>query len=513
MKTIKAQLSVGITLLTMLSAALGLFGLYGMGQANAGLKTVYEDRTVALAQIAQIDRALLQDELALTRALRETDPARVRAHAGVIENNLAVVKKTWALYQATYLTPQESVLAADFAAAHDTMSREGVLPALAALREGDAAGAATFQARAQARYRAVAAGLAALTALQVEVARSEYLASMHRYRLLRNAMLVIMLAGVAAAAAGGLFLVRNIYGALGGEPDYAAGIVHAIAGGDLTTRVAVGGASASLLHAMRGMQHTLARTIGEIRQASDAIGTASSEIALGNLDLSARTEQQASSLEETAASMEQLTNTVKHNADSARQANALAATAAGVAAKGGDVMAQVIATMGAIDRSSKRIVDIIGVIDGIAFQTNILALNAAVEAARAGEQGRGFAVVAGEVRNLAQRSAAAAREIKDLIGNSVEQVDIGAALVDQAGATMHAIVGSIQSVTDILGEITHASQEQATGIAQINEAIGHMDEVTQQNAALVEQAAAAAGTLDHQARHLLASVQRFTIGP
>jgi methyl-accepting chemotaxis protein len=336
---------------------------------------------------------------------------------------------------------------------------------------------------------------------------------MHRYRLLRNAMLVIMLAGVAAAAAGGLFLVRNIYGALGGEPVYAAGIVHAIAGGDLTTRVAVGGASASLLHAMRGMQHTLARTIGEIRQASDAIGTASSEIALGNLDLSARTEQQASSLEETAASMEQLTNTVKHNADSARQANALAATAAGVAAKGGDVMAQVIATMGAIDRSSKRIVDIIGVIDGIAFQTNILALNAAVEAARAGEQGRGFAVVAGEVRNLAQRSAAAAREIKDLIGNSVEQVDIGAALVDQAGATMHAIVGSIQSVTDILGEITHASQEQATGIAQINEAIGHMDEVTQQNAALVEQAAAAAGTLDHQARHLLASVQRFTIGP
>jgi methyl-accepting chemotaxis protein len=238
----------------------------------------------------------------------------------------------------------------------------------------------------------------------------------------------------------------------------------------------------------------------------------STEINAGNQDLSSRTEQQASSLEETASSMEELTSTVKQNADNARQANQLAATASGNAVRGGEVVAQVVSTMGSINESARRIADIIGVIDGIAFQTNILALNAAVEAARAGEQGRGFAVVASEVRNLAQRSAAAAKEIKTLIGDSVEKVEAGSRLVDQAGATMEEVVGSVRRVTDIISEIAAASEEQRTGIEQVNQAIVQMDQVTQQNAALVEQAAAAAEAMQEQAGNLAGLVGTFQTG-
>ncbi len=268
----------------------------------------------------------------------------------------------------------------------------------------------------------------------------------------------------------------------------------------------------SLLFAMKTMQQNLVQTIGQIRQSTNTIATASSQIAAGNLDLSARTEQQASSLEETASSMEELTSTVKQNADNARQANQLAVTASEVAVKGGAVVSKVVDTMGEINASSKKIADIIGVIDGIAFQTNILALNAAVEAARAGEQGRGFAVVATEVRNLAQRSASAAKEIKTLISDSLETVEGGAKLVDQAGATMNEIVESVKRVTDIMGEITAASQEQTSGIEQINQAVSQMDEVTQQNAALVEQAAAASESLQDQAGNLAQVVSIFKLG-
>jgi len=259
------------------------------------------------------------------------------------------------------------------------------------------------------------------------------------------------------------------------------------------------------------MRDSLAQVVGQVRQGTDTIATASSQIAAGNMDLSSRTEQQASSLEETAASMEELTSTVKQNADNARQANQLAVSASGVAVKGGHVVAQVVNTMSAINTSSKKIVDIIGVIDGIAFQTNILALNAAVEAARAGEQGRGFAVVAAEVRNLAQRSAAAAKEIKTLIGDSVDKVEEGSKQVAEAGKTMDEIVGSVKRVTDIMAEITAASQEQTAGIEQINQAITQMDQVTQQNAALVEEAAAAAASLQEQASGLSQVVSVFKL--
>jgi methyl-accepting chemotaxis protein len=293
----------------------------------------------------------------------------------------------------------------------------------------------------------------------------------------------------------------------------AVELAETVAGGDLTHQIRATSRdeTGALLRALGHMNDSLVDIVGQVRSGTDTIATASGEITAGNLDLSARTEQQASSLEETAASMEELTGTVKQNADNARQANQLSISASEIAVKGGAVVGQVIETMGAINASSRKIVDIIGVIDSIAFQTNILALNAAVEAARAGEQGRGFAVVASEVRTLAQRSAAAAKEITTLIGDSVNQVDAGTKLVDQAGATMEQVVASIRRVTDIMGEITIASQEQTAGIEQVNQAIGQMDQVTQQNAALVEESAAAAESMQDQAATLAKVVSVFKL--
>ncbi|WP_082565276.1 methyl-accepting chemotaxis protein [Duganella sp. Root1480D1] len=295
----------------------------------------------------------------------------------------------------------------------------------------------------------------------------------------------------------------------------ALGIANTVAEGDLTThfdeqtaRDEIG----DLMKALRGMNDSLRRVVSQVQTGTTAIATASSEIAEGNLDLSSRTEQQASSLEETASSMEELTSTVRQNADNANQANQLAQAASDVAARGGEIVGQVVETMGSIDASSRKIVDIIGTIDGIAFQTNILALNAAVEAARAGEQGRGFAVVASEVRNLAQRSAAAAKEIKELIDNSVVQVNAGTSLVQQAGTTIGEVVNSVRRVTDIMGEITSASREQSVGIDEVNQAIGQMDQVTQQNAALVEEAAAAAASMQEQAAQLAQVAASFKLG-
>jgi methyl-accepting chemotaxis protein len=321
--------------------------------------------------------------------------------------------------------------------------------------------------------------------------------------------------GLGAVLFGLLFawwVTRSITRQLGGEPEYAAAVVGRIASGDLSVDVDLKAKdSSSLLYAMKRTQDDLQNTVRQIKQSTDAIATASKQIAAGNADLSQRTEEQASSLEETASSMEELTSTVKQNAENAKQANQLAAGASEVAVKGGTVVGQVVQTMSSINESSKKIVDIISVIDGIAFQTNILALNAAVEAARAGEQGRGFAVVATEVRTLAQRSAAAAKEIKELISDSVHKVEDGAKLVDEAGKTMDEIVSSVKRVTDIMAEISAASQEQSSGIEQVNQAVTQMDEVTQQNAALVEEAAAAAESMQEQAQNLTQAVSVFKL--
>jgi methyl-accepting chemotaxis protein len=325
-------------------------------------------------------------------------------------------------------------------------------------------------------------------------------------------MLAILAVAAAAGAAAAWFISHGLLRQLGGQPDYAVGIAGAIAAGDLSVPIETRPDDrSSLLYAMKGMRDSLVNIVSQVRAGTLTIANASTEIAAGNQDLSERSERQAGTLEETASSMEELTGTVRQNADNARQANTLAESASSVAQRGGAVVAQVVQTMASINDSSKQIAEIISVIDGIAFQTNILALNAAVEAARAGEQGRGFAVVAGEVRSLAQRSAAAAKEIKTLISDSVAKVDDGAKLVDEAGSTMEEIVTSVKRVTDIMAEISHASQEQSAGIEQVNRAIGQMDEATQQNAALVEQAGAAASALQDEAANLARLVSIFKL--
>ncbi len=327
------------------------------------------------------------------------------------------------------------------------------------------------------------------------------------------AMMVAMTGGlIVLAFVASEWVVRRLAAQLGGEPGYAKTIAAGIAQGDLTQSIALGRRDqGSMVRALGEMQAGLATTLREISASAEAIAAASGEITTGNLDLSQRTEQQAAALEKTAASMEQLTSTVRQNAENARQASTLAENASAVAEAGGSVVGRVVATMGEIDESAKSIRDIIGVIEGIAFQTNILALNAAVEAARAGEDGRGFSVVAGEVRTLAQRSATAAKEIKALIGASVERVANGAALAQDAGRTMDDVVRAVKRVTDIMGEISAASGEQSAGIDEIGRAVTQMDAGTQQNAALVEQAAAAAHALDDQAQSLKTLVGRFRL--
>ncbi|MBC3860737.1 MCP four helix bundle domain-containing protein [Undibacterium jejuense] len=333
-----------------------------------------------------------------------------------------------------------------------------------------------------------------------------------QYVSTRNTMLILGVLALLVGTLAAWLIVRSLLKQLGGEPRYAVQIAEKIAAGDLGMEIRLDhGDEHSLMYAMNAMRNGLSDIVGMVRTGTETIATASKQIASGNMDLSSRSEQQAGSLEETASSMEELTSTVKQNADSARQANQLAMSASDVAVKGGHVVSEVVQTMGSINDSSHKIVDIIGVIDSIAFQTNILALNAAVEAARAGEQGRGFAVVASEVRSLAQRSAEAAREIKKLIDDSVNKVATGTKLVDQAGVTMEEIVTSIQKVTGIMSEIMLATQEQTAGIEQINEAIVQMDDVTQQNAALVEEAAAAATALQDQADNLSDLVSTFQL--
>ncbi|WP_432727144.1 methyl-accepting chemotaxis protein [Variovorax sp. W6] len=366
-----------------------------------------------------------------------------------------------------------------------------------------------FISKFQPAVRAVLAELDAMSEHQEKRSQAANDEAAAGYAWSRDLMLALGCLAILLGAGVAWLITRSITRPIGD----AVQVAEKVAAGDISSRIDVKSKDETgrLMHALKEMNESLVKIVSEVRTGTDTIATASGQIASGNQDLSSRTEQQASSLEQTAASMEELTSTVKQNADNARQANQLAVSASEVAVKGGSVVSQVVDTMGSINASSKKIVDIIGVIDGIAFQTNILALNAAVEAARAGEQGRGFAVVASEVRSLAQRSAAAAKEIKTLIGDSVEKVEEGSKQVEEAGRTMEEIVGSVKRVTDIMGEITAASQEQTSGIEQINQAITQMDQVTQQNAALVEEASAAAQSLQEQAGSLVRAVSIFKL--
>jgi methyl-accepting chemotaxis protein len=507
--TIKTRLAFVIGLLCLISLAIGMLGLHSLGQTNDALKTVYNDRLVAAGKLAEVLTLIQQNQTTLARTAT-ADPEKFAAAADDVEQRIAVISTVWGEYMATSLTPREKELAQAFGESRKTFIAEGIKPTIAGLRAKDLpAVVARVQGALQQTFVPVRDNMRALIKLQLDVGKSEYDAAVVRFQTAKMVSIGLIALGLLAGISIGFFLIRGISRALA----EALRVANSVAAGDLTERITIASNDeiGQLLAALQKMNEGLVAIVSEVRGGTDMIATASGQIAAGNQDLSSRTEQQASSLEETASSMEELTSTVKQNADNARQANSLAETASTVASRGGIVIGHVVQTMDDINDSARKIVDIIGVIDGIAFQTNILALNAAVEAARAGEQGRGFAVVATEVRNLAQRSAAAAKEIKTLIGNSVERVDAGSKLVNEAGATMDEIVDSVRRVTDIMGEITSASMEQTAGIDQINVAITQMDQVTQQNAALVEEASAASEAMQEQAHKLAQVVSIFKL--
>jgi methyl-accepting chemotaxis protein len=449
----------------------------------------------------------------IAKAMREMlileDPAQIQQQAAHVANSAKKIASNVTALEQSIVSEQGKAKLKALQAARTRFAEVRDAFVKTAL-EDKAAAREMLITQAKPAHRELFVALDELIKLQVGLMSDASTAATESASFTRTATLVLTLIALVGAAVVAAMVTRNITGPL----NSAVSIARKVADGDLSSEIEIRGKdeTAQLLSALKDMNDSLRRIVGEVRTGTETITTASKEVASGSMDLSARTEQQASSLEETASSMEELTSTVKQNADNARQANTLAISASDVALKGGQVVSQVVDTMGAISASARKIVDIIGVIDGIAFQTNILALNAAVEAARAGEQGRGFAVVASEVRTLAQRSASAAKEIKSLIDDSVDKVDAGSMLVSQAGATMDEILASVQRVTDIMGEITSASSEQEAGIEQINTAITEMDSVTQQNAALVEEAAASAESMMEQAATLAKAVSIFTLG-
>ena len=514
--SIKSRLVFVIGFLSVLLVGIGILGLTSLNSTNGALKSVYEDRTVALGQLARISMLVNQNQITLSGVTAgqlsafPDDVSVVDKKVEEVGTTIKEIETLWKAYLGTYLTPAEKKLADEFDANRRTYGRTGMIPAIAALHAHDFQQASELlQGPLTQAYPPVQKSMEALNQLQLDVAKREFEASQARYALVRNVSIAAIVFGVLLAGLIGYWLIRMISRSL----NEALRLAESVAAGDLTQTIDVRSNDeiGRLLQALKNMNASLVTIVGQVRHGTETIAVASREIASGNADLSSRTESQASSLEETASSMEELTSTVKQNAENARQANQLVVSTADVAAKGGAVVGQVVDTMASIKDSSRKISDIIGVIDGIAFQTNILALNAAVEAARAGEQGRGFAVVASEVRNLAQRSAGAAKEIKSLIEDSVGKVDAGGKLVDEAGKTMDEIVTSVKRVTDIMSEIAAASQEQSAGIEQVNQAVGQMDEMTQQNAALVEEAAAAAESLQDQAGKLAEAVSVFKL--
>ncbi len=498
--------------MSILLLIIGSLGLYGIGASNNALRSVYEDRTVPAGQLGEIGSKLLSNQLALSAALITPTPEVIAASTAAVDANIAAISKLWAAYTALKLSDEEQKLAKAFVDDRKKFE-ESLQPALAALRTNDVIeGQNILVNKIPPLYAPVKKGIDALSQLQVVGAKAEFTDASARYATIQLVSIASIVGGMLFAGLFGWVTVRSITGQLGAEPNEAASLAQHVGEGNLCTPVALRpGDSVSLMAQLKAMQDNLTQVVTNVRNGSQGVAIASAEIAQGNHDLSARTEQQASALEKTAASMAELSSTVKQNADSARQANQLAMNASTVAVKGGEVVGQVVETMKGINESSRKISDIISVIDGIAFQTNILALNAAVEAARAGEQGRGFAVVASEVRSLAGRSAEAAKEIKSLINASVERVEHGSTLVDQAGVTMTEVVSSIRRVTDIMGEISAASNEQSVGVAQVGEAVAQMDQATQQNAALVEQMAAAASSLKSQAHELVGTVEVFKL--
>jgi methyl-accepting chemotaxis protein len=509
---VSTRLTLGFGTIVVLGIAIALMGALKMRSLAADLDEVANNRMVKVAQFTElkdnynaIGRFVRNIVIVDDQAFREGEKKKIADLRAINTDILATLTKSVVLPKGVEAMRVINETRGPY---NNDIDR-----AIALAEKGDKAEAGRLLVNEVIKLQGVLfKATDDARTLQKDIA--EHLAKEAEEAAKSSTVLMMGLALLMLAIGGGVGWVisRDLSRSLGAEPAELSDIAGLVAEGDLSSRLQVrSGDTVSVMAAMSRMQASLTQVVSTVRSGSESVATASAQIAQGNNDLSGRTEEQASALEETAASMEELSSTVKQNADNARQANQLAQNASTVAVKGGEVVAQVVDTMKGINDSSKKISDIISVIDGIAFQTNILALNAAVEAARAGEQGRGFAVVASEVRSLAGRSADAAKEIKTLINDSVQRVEQGTTLVDQAGATMTEVVSSIRRVTDIMGEISAASNEQSQGVSQIGEAITQMDQVTQQNAALVEEMAAAASSLKSQAQDLVQTVAVFKL--
>ncbi|WP_420991718.1 methyl-accepting chemotaxis protein [Cupriavidus sp. 30B13] len=508
--SIRFRLNAVLLLLAVLLSAIGLTGVVGMRKSEADIRQIYENQLASTSLLAKAHLNSAVVRTTLDRAVLHPEAADVPA---IVERALSYRARSedaWKRYRALPMSGDEERLMREVEARRATFFRDGVDPLVAALRAGDGAAAdKAVMSVIPPLFVALTAAVEALDKNQGEQARATYEGALARSRQFLWLVAVAIGAGILTALACAFGLHRAISVPLA----RMLGHFGEIARGNLTEAVVATSRDeiGALARGLQDMQRGLVKAIQTMRDGSETIAGATQEIAAGNLDLSQRTEEQAGALEETASSMEQLTAIVKQNADNARQGNALAAQASDVAGRGGEAVRLVVRTMGEIDAASKKIADITGVIEGIAFQTNILALNAAVEAARAGEEGRGFAVVAGEVRTLSQRTTTAAKEIAQLIGDTVGRVENGARQADQAGATMDEVLAAVRGVTTLMGEISSASDEQSSGIEQIGQAVTQMDQVTQQNAALVEQATAAAQALEEQARVLRQSVASFRL--
>jgi len=508
--TLRFRLIATLAVLGLLIAAIGVLGIYGMRSNHAALEQVYSNQLASSIAINNSKNFLNRARFGLDRAVFHPDAPDVAKTIARAKGFIDDANKSWQTYLAMPRDGEEAILAKTLETERTRYINDGMLALATAIEQGNSERIEALSMKEMtALYGVFDKASVALDDYQLTTARHGFEASLALFTTLMWAAGLSVVFGLVLAIVSSVLLLRAIMRPL----EQAIGHFDAMAHGDLSTTVVVDRQDemGALLKGLASMQEQLSGTVRSVRDSSMSIATASAEIAAGNMNLSGRTEQQASSLEETASSLEELTSTVQHNADNVRQANNVARSASEVAIRGGKLVGDVVETMSAINASSKRIVDIISVIDGIAFQTNILALNAAVEAARAGEQGRGFAVVASEVRNLAQRSAAAAKEIKELIGTSVTNVEAGTALVDSTGTTMNEIVSSVKRVSDIMAEILAAGEEQTSGIGQINEAVSLMDQATQQNAALVEEAAAATGALQEQAQALQQMVSVFKV--